>query len=323
MLITGIAGFVGGHLTRHLLETVPDLQIHGAVLANTPTNLPPSVHLHALDLNDVNAVATLIAQVQPDHIYHLAAWAAVAQSFDRPWETIENNVRIQLNLFLGCIRMNVAPRILAVTSGEIYGTDVSPDMPTPESAPFRPANPYAVSKVTQDMLALQYFLSHQLPIIRVRPFNHLGPGQATGFVAPDLAQQIAQIEAGQREPTILCGDLSTERDFTDVRDIVRAYHLLLEHGAPGEAYNVASGRTYPIRYVLETLLSFTDEPITIRSNSGHLRSSGVRKSWGDSSKLHAATGWTPQISLETTLHDVLNDFRQRVQATPSLIAEAR
>lgn len=314
ILITGISGFVGNHLVRHLLEESPNAEIHGTVLE---TQTIPNTICHRLNLKNERDTAQVIADVRPDHIYHLAATAVVHRSFDSPWETLENNIRIQLNVILGCIAAGIKPRMLIVSSGEVYGADQSPDHPTKEDAPMRPANPYGVSKVTQDMLGLQYFLSHQLPIMRVRPFNHIGPGQSPGFVTSDFASQIAKIEAGLQEPIMRVGEVSTERDFTDVRDIVRAYRLVIERGTPGEVYNVASGRTFSIRHILNTLLSFTDARIQVQTNSAGLHSSGIRRSWGDATRLRQATGWQPTISIEETLRDILNDWRQRVQLLAS------
>lgn len=314
ILITGIGGFVGSHLAAHLTLALPDAEIHGTTMPTLPVQQRGGyVARHPVDLRDERAVRELFEVVQPDHVYHLAAWAIVHQSFDRAWETLENNIRLQLNVIQACLTTGQRPRILAVTSGEVYGAGQPDEQPTAEDAPFRPSNPYAVSKVTQDMLALQYYLSHDLPIVRARPFNHLGPGQSTGFVAPDLASQIARIEAGLQEPVIRCGDLSAERDFTDVRDIVRAYRLLMEHGQPGEAYNVASGHTHTIHELLDLLIAGATVPIRIQSDPDFLRSGGVRKSWGDATRLHALTGWKPEYPFERTVHDVLEDCRQRVQ----------
>lgn len=313
ILITGISGFVGNHLAHHLLQDSLAAEIHGTVLdAHMGPDVPDTV-CHPLNLKDEIDTARLIADVRPDHIYHLAATAVVHRSFDAPWETLENNIRVQLNVILGCIAAGIAPRMLIVSSGEVYGADQSVDHPTSEDAPMRPANPYGVSKVAQDMLGLQYFLSHQMPIMRARPFNHIGPGQNLGFVATDFASQIAKIEAGLQEPVMRVGEISTERDFTDVRDIVRAYRLIVERATPGEVYNVAAGRTYSIRYILNTLLSYTSTEIQVQTNSAGLHSSGIRRSWGDSTRLRQETGWQPTIPIEATLRDVLNDWRQRVQ----------
>ena len=315
ILITGVSGFVGSHLAAHLLDTLPEAEIHGTVFGPAPAQLPPAIICHPLNLKDEQDTARLIAEVRPDQLYHLAATALVHSSFDAPWQTLENNIRIQLNVILGCLAAEIAPSLLVISSGEVYGKDQPTDHPTTEDAPMRPANPYAVSKVAQDMLALQYFLSHQLPILRARPFNHLGAGQGLGFVATDFASQIAKIEAGQQEPVMRVGDLSAERDFTDVRDTVRAYRLIVERGTPGDVYNVASGRTYSIRFLLDTFLSFSTAHITVESNATGLHPSGVRRSWGDSSRLRQATGWQPVIPIEQTLRDVLDDWRQRVQLT--------
>jgi GDP-4-dehydro-6-deoxy-D-mannose reductase len=203
--------------------------------------------------------------------------------------------------------------MLVISSGDIYGEQPG-QVPPNEDAPLRPSNPYAVSKVTQDMLALQYFLSNDLPILRVRPFNHLGPGQSPGFVATDFGLQIARIEAGQQEPVIHVGSLSAERDFTDVRDVVRAYRLIMERGAPGEAYNVASGRTWTIGALLDMLLALASVSISVASDTARLRPGSPSKVWGDATRLHEATGWQPTIPLEQTARDVLDDCRQRVQA---------
>ncbi len=316
VLITGAGGFVGGHLVRHLRETIPQIELHGTMLpgmsAGTAAN--DSIEMHALDLCDFNAVSALFARIQPDQIYHLAALAAVARSFQFPWETLENNIHAQVNILEAMRQLDSPPRMVLVSSGEIYGADQNISRPLDENAPFRPNNPYSVSKVTQDMLGFQYAISYNLPIMRARPFNHLGPGQNLGFVAPDFALQIAEIEAGKRDPIIRVGSLTAERDFTDVRDVVRAYRLMMEYGTPGEAYNVASGKMYTIQLVLDTLLRHANVPITVQPDPARMRPHSAPRTWGDASRLRGVTGWQPEIPLETTLLDVLNDFRQRIAA---------
>ncbi|NDJ61490.1 MAG: NAD-dependent epimerase/dehydratase family protein, partial [Chloroflexi bacterium] len=282
ILITGVKGFVGRHLLRHLQETTPDADVHGTVFGgqdlDAEVHTETHVHYHPVDLRDDAALHRVIAAVQPEQIYHLAAQARVGHSYNIPWQTLENNIRGQLNLLTACVALKIAPRILIVSSGEIYGTNQRADHPTPEDTPFCPLSPYSVSKVTQDMLGLQYHRSHSLPLLRARPFNHLGPGQSLGFVVPDFATQIAQIEAGQQPPLIQVGDLSAERDFTDVRDIARAYYLIMERGAPGDVYNVCSGQAHSIAHVLDRLLALTDINIQIMPDPARMRPANIPKS---------------------------------------------
>lgn len=312
ILITGAGGFVGGHLVD-LLLTLPDVSLHAAVL-NPPGENPRldsrPVTQHVADLRDPDAVRALVDAAQPDRVYHLAALAEVGASFRDPWKTLENNIRVQLNLQEAILRSGLEPRILIVSSSEIYGAAGGTGDPIDESYPFAPGSPYSVSKVTQDMLGLQYYLAHGMAVIRARPFNHIGPSQKGGFVASDFASQIAAVEAGQQEPVMWVGNLAAERDFTDVRDVVRAYHLLLERGTAGEAYNVCSGTSRSIRALLDTLLSFSSAEIEVRQDPARMRPSDVPRHVGNASKLRAATGWQPTIPFERTLLDILNDWRQ-------------
>jgi len=312
VLITGVGGFVGQHLSQHLLATQPDATLHGTVIDEPSSRVDAAVIQHTLDLRDSQATRALLQAVQPDQIYHIAAMAAVGRSFDAAWETIENNVRAQLTILQSSLELAHRPRILVVSSGEIYGPTPLEDLPATENAALRPSSPYSVSKVTQDMLGLQYFLSHALPIVRVRPFNHLGPGQGEGFVGPDFALQIARIEAGLKPPRMFVGNLTAQRDFLDVRDVVRAYRLVMAHGEPGEVYNIASGTTHSIHNLLDTLLHYSQTTIEICEDPARMRPAVVPVLWGDSSRVRAATGWEPIIPFEQTLLDVLNDCRQRV-----------
>ena len=312
VLITGADGFAGRYLTQELTST--GFQIHGTCFQ--PLSEPaPDVIYHTVDLRDEQAVDALISEIQPDQIYHLAGTANVGQSYKAAWRTLENNIHAQLNLTLACLKSGIQPRILVISSGDIYGDQLT-EHPATEDTPLRPSNPYSVSKVTQDMLALQYYISNDLPIMRARPFNHLGPGQAPGFVAPDFGLQIAQIEAGQKEPIMHVGTLSAERDFTDVRDVMHAYRLIMEQGIPGEVYNVASGATWRIGDLLKTLLSYSNLDIKVETDTARLRPGQISKVWGDATRLRTATGWQPTIPLRQTLRDVLEDCRQRIQ-TPT------
>ncbi len=311
ILITGADGFAGRHLIQELLSHDDTFEIHGSTFHDL-VDSRSEVAYHTLDLRDEPSVSTLLAEVQPDQIFHLAAQANVGASYSAVWSTLENNIRAQLNLILACVQQQRSPRMLIVSSGEIYG-DQAYKAPFDETAPLRPSNPYSVSKATQDMLALQYYLSHQLPILRARPFNHLGPGQSLGFAATDFANQIAQIEVGQQEPIMRVGKLTSERDFTDVRDVVRAYRLIMEHGAPGSVYNIASGQTWSIRQLLDTLLGYCDRAIRVEIDPARVRPGARSKSWGSAAALHELTHWQPTIPITQTLLEVLDDFRHRVQ----------
>lgn len=317
-LITGAGGFAGGHLTDFLL-TQPDLELHALVL------LPPGqnprldgrpITQTQVELRDPEAVRKVVDQVRPDLLFHLAALAHVGESFKNPWITLENNIVAQLNLLEAVRQVEIDPRILVVSSAEIYGYAGATAEPLDESYPFEPTSPYSVSKVAQDMLGLQYFLAYHQRIIRTRPFNHIGPGQMTGFVAADFAAQIAAIEAGQREPVMYVGNLAAERDFTDVRDVVRAYFLMLTRGQPGEVYNVASGRGYSVQFLLDTLLGFSTTTIEVRQDPDRMRPSDVPRRVGDARKLRQHTGWEPVIPFEQSLLDILNDWRQRLGVPP-------
>lgn len=272
---------------------------------------PDGVTCYEVDLCRPAAVVELIAEVRPDHIYHLAGQAFVPQSFIDPWDTIENNVRGQLNVILACLKADIRPRLLITSSAEIYGEVKT--FPTDETTPLMPTSPYSVSKAAQDQLAYQYFVSHDMPTLRIRAFNHIGPGQSDRFVAPAFAMQIARIEAGLQEPVINVGDLTARRDFTDVRDVVRAYRMLALFGAAGEAYNICSGTDISVEQLADTLLSCATRPLRLVPDPALQRPADVPVLRGDPSRLHELTGWKPEIPLATTLADLLDDWRRRVR----------
>ncbi len=315
VLITGIGGFVGQHLSAQLQETVKHVELHGTVLSETVHTAIPYATLHTLDLKNTQAVYRLLDQLRPMHIYHLAAQSSPSLSRHYAWDTLENNILGQLNILQACLAVGIKPRILIVSSAEIYGAE---DVALAEDSPLLPVTPYGVSKIAQDMLGLQYFLSDGLPIIRVRPFNHTGPGQREGFVAPDFAMQIARIEAGLQSPVLRVGSLEAQRDFTDVRDMVRAYSMIMEMCQPGEVYNVASQRVYSVRALLDILLSHTRQVIQVVPDPQRITKQDNSVKWGDASRLYAATGWQPTIPFEQTLLDLLNDCRQRVRGLTEL-----
>ncbi|MCB0152202.1 MAG: GDP-mannose 4,6-dehydratase, partial [Caldilineaceae bacterium] len=264
VLLTGIAGFAGSFLADYLVRET-DAEVHGVVHRHDHriAHLAGRVHLHRGDLRNALWVSEVVQEILPDYTLHLAAWSDVGGSWRQPWTTYELNIQCQLNLLEALRRWQPACRTIVVSSNEIYGLVEPGDLPIDESTPFRPNSPYGVSKLAQDMMALQYFNSHQMPIVRARSFNHLGPGQADDFAASAFARQIAEIELGLHEPVVHVGNLSTERDFTDVRDVVRAYWLLAQHGETGACYNVGSGQPRTIRWLLDTLLDLTDIPIDV------------------------------------------------------------
>ncbi len=315
VLITGIDGFAGGHLARHLLT-----QVHTTVIGTTflPTGhythlTQAGVQLYQCDLTIEEAVMQILKETRPRHIYHLAAQSSVPESFQRPWETLSNNIHIQLNLLQGMVNTELDARILVVGSAEIYRPASPHEVPIDEEHPLRPASPYAVSKVAQDMLGLQYHLSKGVDTIRVRPFNHIGPGQRKGFVAPDFASQIACIEAGKQEPVLHVGNLEAKRDFTDVRDMVRVYHLLMHHGESGEAYNIGSGEAHSIQELLDILLTYTDAKIEVRPDPERVRPIEVPILVCGTGKVRETTGWKPTYTFEQTLLDILEDWRRKIR----------
>lgn len=317
-LVTGAGGFAGRHLVRYLTKHT-DLKIYGCVIepvgAHQDLQDETGLTLRRVDLRDTLAVLELIKEIRPRFIYHLAALASVGRSWQIPWETIANNARSQLNIFQAIVTLDIRPRVLVVGSADQYGLVRPEDNPITEDTPLRPNNPYSVSKITQDLLGLQYFYSHEVPVVRVRPFNHIGPGQHLQFVVPDFASQIAKAEAGLVLPVMRVGNLDARRDFTDVRDVVRAYHLAITKGSPGEVYNVGTGTAHSIRELLDTLLALSTVDIDVQADPKRMRPSDVPLSVCDASKLQRDTGWKPQIPFERSLADVLDEWRQRVTAS--------
>ena len=312
-LVTGISGFVGGHLAEHLLGQgweVWGCSLHRGVGREWRA---VGVQFVSADLTDANAARDALLAAQPDVVFHLAAQAAVAPSHQHPWQTLQANTSMQTHV-LEAVRHHLPDCVvLVVGSGEEYGLASPQDMPLREDAPLRPVSPYAVSKVTQDFLGLQYHLAYGVRAVRVRPFNHIGPRQGLGFVAADFAKQLAEAEAGLRAPAIKVGNLSAERDFTDVRDVVRAYALLASQGRWGEVYNVASGRAVAVGRLLDMLLNECRCRVEVVQDQERMRPSDTPIFVGDYSRLHGATGWQPEIPLERTVADLMAYWRAQVQ----------
>jgi GDP-4-dehydro-6-deoxy-D-mannose reductase len=256
----------------------------------------------------------MVAEVRPHYVFHLAAQSNVQVAFKDPEATLMTNVVGQLHL-LNALREYVPEaRILIVCSSEEYGLVRPEDIPIDEDTPFKPTNPYAVSKVAQDALATQHFIAWGQRTIRVRPFNHIGPGQSELFVTAAFARQVAMIESGEQEPVIRVGNLEAERDFTDVRDMARAYHLAVLHGEPGEVYNIGSGRGYRMQWVLDTLVAMSNVEVEVRQDPARMRPSDIPRLVCDPTKFQTLTGWQPQIPIEQTLSDILDYWRGRVRA---------
>lgn len=314
-LITGISGFVGSHLAEYLLKHT-DWQVAGTVYGPEENieHLRDRLELYPAELSELETVISIIDQAKPDYIFHLAAQPLVSLSRQDPWGTMANNIHLQLNILEAVARLGSTARILVVGSSEEYGLVKPDELPIKETNPLRPTSPYAVSKVAQDMLGLQYHLSHKLFTVRVRSFNHIGPRQSLGFVAPDFASQIAEAEVGLREPVIQVGNLEPQRDFSDVRDVVRGYHLLITQGEPGEVYNLGSEQARAVGELLEGLMAISKVPITVEQNPERLRPTDVPVIAGDCTKIRKQTGWRPKISFEQSLHDVLDYWREKIRA---------
>lgn len=297
-LVTGAHGFVGRHLVEHLEANGDDVTIldhHGD---------------HPVDITDASAVAAAVAAARPEAVYHLAGWADVGASWKDPVAVFRVNAEGTLHVLRACEQAGV-DRVLAVASADVYGLVTEDELPLTETSPLRPTSPYAASKVAADALAHQAFLGHGLGVIRVRPFNHLGPGQAEGFVAPALAARIARAERDGLD-VIAVGNLSARRDFTDVRDVVRAYRLLVEQGRAGEVYNVCRGDDVAIQELAEQLVALARRPIGLAPDADLMRPVDLPVLRGDPGKLQADTGWSPTIPLQQTLEDLLENMRTRV-----------
>lgn len=312
VLITGITGFVGSHLAEYILK-LGNAEVHGVERYRSKTDnidhIKDKIFLHECDIKDAYSVRSLIENIKPDMIFHLAGQSFVPTSWHAPTETLTTNIIGQLNIFEAVRHIGINPFTQIACSSEEYGLVHEKDLPINEDAPLRPLSPYAVSKVGQDLLGYQYFMSYKLNIIRTRAFNHTGPRRGEPFVSSNFAKQIAQIEAGMQEPVIYVGNLDAKRDFTDVRDVVRAYWLVLEKGKPGEVYNISSGKAYSIKEILDILLSMTDKKISVKKDEKRIRPSDVPVLVGDSTKFRKLTGWKPEIPFENTLKDLLNYWR--------------
>ncbi|MBQ3884815.1 MAG: GDP-mannose 4,6-dehydratase [Ruminococcus sp.] len=308
-LIIGGAGFVGGYLINELSSA--GAEVHATCLENE--TITQSCSVHVLDILDQKAVEDIINEIAPDVIFHLAAQSSVALSWKRPQLTANINVIGSINVLEALKNAEKKDiRILLIGSGEEYGFIREGACPINEEEILRPGNIYAATKACQGMIGEIYARAFKMDIIMIRAFNHSGPQQAPMFVISDFCKQIAEIEKGEREPVMSVGNLSAMRDFTDVRDVVRAYRLLAENGRSGETYNVGRGKAVPVQFILDTALSFSESSIEVKQDPARMRASDIPIIEPDVSKIFADTGWKAEISMEQTIKDTLDYWRNNL-----------
>ncbi len=314
VLITGITGFAGSHLADFCLAK-GGIDVHGLVRWRSRTenieHLQGKIKLHECDLRDAGSTRDVVERVRPEYIFHLAAQSFVPTSWHAPSESLTTNVLGQLHIFEAVRKLDHKCRIQIACSSEEYGMVYENEVPITEENPLRPVSPYGVSKVGQDLLGYQYHMSYGTDIVRTRGFNHTGPRRGPVFVCSDFAKQIVDIERGHRDPVMYVGNLEAMRDFTDVRDTVKAYWLALEKGTPGEVYNICREKSWKIQEILDMLVALSTARVEVRVDKSRLRPSDVPILKGDCSKFRRDTGWKPVIPFEKTLADIMDYWRER------------
>ncbi len=313
-LITGIAGFAGSHLAELLLSQ--GFEIYGLCRPRSKIDHIESIisklHLEDADLLDSHSLYTTIARIKPDYIFHLAAQSFVPTSWVSPSVTLEVNVVGSANIFEAVRQVGINPVIQIACSSEEYGLVHPDEIPIKETNPLRPLSPYAVSKVAMDYLGYQYHRSYDMNIVRTRGFNHTGPRRGETFVTSNFAKQIAMIEKGRQEQVIHVGNLEAQRDWTDVRDMVRGYVVAVQKCDAGEVYNICMGKAVKVADMLSLLLSYSKVKVETKEDPARMRPSDVPVLIGDNTKFVAKTGWKPEIPFEKTMEDLLNYWRERV-----------
>lgn len=306
VLITGAGGFVGPYLIKELQKTKEN-EIFASIYSSSSdiSTLLPSSHIIEGDLTNQEYSEALLEKASPDIIYHLASLSQVSSSAEETTKVITTNTLITYNVLEATKRHKPSARLISVCSGNVYGKVKKNELPIKESNPLRPLNPYAVSKISQEYLSLEYHYAHKLDIVILRPFNHTGPGQLDSFVVPSFAKQFASILAGHTKPVIEVGNLDTARDFTDVRDMVRAYVLAGDKGLSGEIYNIGSGTSYTIRQIVALFSKLANIKVSVHESKERLRTSDVPILTADSTKFRKQIGWQPTITFEQTIGDVL------------------
>lgn len=310
-LIIGAAGFVGNYLIKHIQETY-DWKLAATKLENETLEYD-NIQVYNLNILYKEEITALLKEMQPDYIFYLAAQSSVSLSWKNPLLTVDINIKGCLNL-LECLReLEQNPRILLIGSGEEYGYIQPEDTPVKETTVLAPGNIYAATKACQNMLGTIYARAYNMNIILVRAFNHVGPGQTPTFVVSDFCRQVALIENGKQAPVIKVGNLEAMRDFTDVRDVVRAYGMLIQKGVKGYTYNIGSGHAVRIRSLLENILKLSTVPITVEIDSAKLRPLDIPIIEADISKLTECISWKPEIPQIQTLQETLDYWRQKVR----------
>ena len=310
-LITGATGFVGAHLADYLLDII-GLEVHGTKRPRSRLEFFKSnVIYHEVDMMDYTGISSIIKEVKPDYIFHLAAQSFVLLSWKSPQSTLMNNIIGNLNILEAVKNEHPEAIIQVAGSSEEYGQVLPDEIPIKESTPLFPVSPYGVSKVCQDLLSRQYFKSYGVKAVVTRAFNHTGPGRGEVFATSSFAKQIAQIEKG-KEPIIHVGNLEAIRDFTDVRDTVRAYWLAANKCDYGDVYNICTGNGWTMSKMLEVLLSHSDVEICVQQDKDRMRPSDLPVLIGDAGKFIKQTGWKPEIPFDQTMNDLLNYWRERV-----------
>jgi GDP-4-dehydro-6-deoxy-D-mannose reductase len=311
VLIIGASGFVGGHFIDALLAHNDEVFASGVESVFSSSKIPEDHQFSGLDVLDKRNLKSLLEAVRPEWIVHLAAQSSVARSWENPTQTFRINVEGTINLLDAIRELDMTPRILLIGSSEEYGKVGEEENPISEARNPAPVNPYGISKNTQEQLGSVYAKAYGMDIIMTRSFNHAGPGQGKGFVVPDFCDQIVGIEQGRLESVIKVGKLDVYRDFTDVRDVVRAYRALLMKGRPGEVYNVGSGNSYSIKSILVDLIGLSTKDIRYEVCPNKMRPVENVKIQAKIEKIRDATGWLPLINLDTTLRDSLEYWRNR------------
>ena len=311
-LVTGVAGFAGGHLARHLLDrgyTVAGIRQSGD--RNRTEGSPQlDVEIREADVLDATSVAKIVSDFKPDAIFHLAAFSNPESSWANARLALETNIIGSHNVLQAALETGTRPRVLLVGSVQQYGLVPEREQPIREDRSQRPLTPYGVSKSAQEVLGLRFFLAEELPVFLVRSFNHTGPGQESSYVCSSLARQVAEIEAGRREPTMRVGNLSARRDFSDVRDIVRGYREILERGKPAAPYNICRGEALSIEEILEMLRELSKAKVTVEVDAARYHAGDAPLLLGDNTKLRSEVGWKPEIELKQTLADLLSYWRE-------------